>query len=257
MRTLDGKVAIITGGASGMGRASALLFAKEGAQVVIADINDEMAKETVKSAKEAGGEIRYVRTDVSSVADLEKLVRETVRTFGKLNIFWHNAGNAGPGIIERTSEEDFDKTMAIHVKGGFFGAKYGIPEIRKAGGGSLLFTGSAGVYRPSRGSPTYAMAKASLVMLTRCLALHYAKENVRVNCISPGGIETPLLPAFSKRNPDLVSPDVYRAMMLEMIPMGEWGKPDDIAQTALFLVSDAASYITGAVISVDGGISAT
>ena len=101
------------------------------------------------------------------------------------------------------------------------------------------------------------MAKASLVMLTRCLALHYAKENIRVNCISPGAIETPLVSAFAMRNPDLVSPDAYRAYMLETIPMGEWGKPDDIAQTALFLVSDAASYITGAIISVDGGVSAS
>lgn len=255
MKNLDGKVALITGGASGMGRASALLFAKEGAKVVVADINDQMGEETVKLAKNDGLKVQYIHADVSKISDLEKMVLETLRIFGKLNIFWHNAGNAGPGIIERTSEIDFDKTLAIHVKGGFFGSKYSIPEIKKAGGGSILFTSSMAGLKPSKGSPTYSIAKASLIMLTRCLAAQYAKDNIRVNCICPGMIETPLTPAFFSRDPDLISPDAYRKAMFGMTPMGRFGTPEEIAQTALFLVSDAASYITGGIICVDGGVS--
>ncbi len=254
MKTLDGKVALITGGASGIGRSSALLFAKEGAKVVIADINDQMGRETVKLAKEAGTEIHYVHADVSDISDLEKMVQETVKIFGKVNIFWHNAGNAGPGSIERTSEEDFDKTLSIHVKGGFFGAKYGISEIKKAGGGSVLFTSSGMGLKPSS-SPTYSMAKASLIMLTRCLALHCSKDNIRVNCICPGITTTPLSAGFAARN--LVPLDVHEKNSLQRIPVGRRGEPEEIAQTALFLVSDAASYITGAIICVDGGLTAT
>ena len=254
MKTLDGKVALITGGASGIGRSSALLFAKEGAKVVIADINDQMGRETVKLAKEAGTEIHYVHADVSDISDLEKMVQETVKMFGKVNIFWHNAGNVGPGAMEGTSEEEFDKTLAIHVKGGFFGAKYTIPEIKKAGGGSLLFTSSTSGLKPSRGSATYSMAKAALVMLTKCLALQVSKDNIRVNCICAGVTETPLSPAFAARNLDAL--DVHIKKGLQTIPMGRLAEPEEIAQAALFLVSDAASYFTGAIICVDGGLSA-
>ncbi len=250
-----GKVALITGGASGIGRASALLFAREGAKVMIADINDQMAEETIKLAEKAGSEVRYVHTDVSRVSDLEKMVRDTVKTFGKLNIFWHNAGNAGPGTIEQTSEQDFDKTIAIHVKGGFFGAKYCIPEIRKTGGGSILFTASLVALKPSKRSPTYSMAKASLVMLTKSLALSCGKDNIRVNCICPGLIETPLTPAFLGSDSPTAS---FKNVAVQTVPLGgKPGQPEYIAQTALFLVSDAASYITGAIVSVDGGVACT
>jgi len=254
MKTLDGKVALITGGASGIGRSSALLFAKEGAKVVIADINDQMGRETVKLAKEAGTEIQYLHADVSDISDLEKMVQETVKMFGKVNIFWHNAGNVGPGAMEGTSEEEFDKTLSIHLKGGFFGAKYGIPEIKKAGGGSVLFTSSASGLKPSRGSATYSMAKAALIMLTRCLALQYSKDNIRVNCICPGVTDTPLTADFAARNRDPL--DVHLNKGLQVIPMGRRAVPEEIAQAALFLVSDAASYMTGAIVCVDGGLSA-
>jgi NAD(P)-dependent dehydrogenase (short-subunit alcohol dehydrogenase family) len=256
MKVLDGKVALITGGASGIGKSSAFLFAREGAKVAIADLDEQMGEKTAKLAKENNLEIQYIHVDVSNTSDLERMVKETIRMFGKLNIFWHNAGNAGPGVIERTTEEDFDKTIAIHMKGGFFGAKYCIPEIKKAGGGSILFTGSTAALKPSKGSPTYSMAKASLVMLTRCLAGLYAKDNIRVNCICPGSIETPMLQAFWNRDPDIISPEVYRKATLELAPMRRLGKPEEIAQTALFLVSDAASFTTGTIMSVDGGFNA-
>ena len=255
MKKLDGKVALITGGASGIGRASALVFAKEGAKVVIADINDKMGEETEKMAKDFGGEIRYVHTDVSKVPDLQKMVSETVKMFGKLNIFWHNAGNAGPGFIERVSEEEFDQTLAIHMKGGLFGAKFSIPEISKAGGGSILFTASIAALR-TRGAPTYVMAKAALAALAKNLSVPCAKDKIRVNSICPGGVVTPLLIAFQSRNPD-IPPETFQKASLAALPMKRYAQPEEIAQTALFLVSDDASYITGAVIPVDGGITAS
>jgi NAD(P)-dependent dehydrogenase (short-subunit alcohol dehydrogenase family) len=255
MKRLDGKVALITGGASGIGRASSLLFAKEGAAVVIADINDKMGGETIKLGGEFGGEMHYVHADVSKVTDLENMVLQTIKTFGKLNIFWHNAGNAGPGFIERVAEEEFDKTLGIHMKGALFGAKYSIPEISKAGGGSILFTSSTGGVR-TKGTPTYIMAKAALIALAKNLAVPCAKFNIRVNCICPGGIETPLSPSFWTRDPNIPM-EVFKKMFLEEVPLRRFGRPEEIAQTALFLVSDSASYITGAVIVVDGGYTAS
>jgi NAD(P)-dependent dehydrogenase (short-subunit alcohol dehydrogenase family) len=256
MKRLDGKVALITGGASGIGRAAALLFAIEGARVAVADLNDKMGKETVELAKERKLEIHFIHTDVSKVSDLEKMVKETIMTFGKLTIFWHNAGNAGPGVIENTSETDFDMTLAIHVKGGFFGAKYSMPEIKKAGGGSILFTSSISGLKASKVSPTYSMSKASLAMLTRCLAVGYAKDNIRVNCICPGAVETPLLPVFFNRDPDNSPPEAFRKRMLDSTPMGRFGKAEEIAQAALYLVSDTASFTTGLIMCVDGGFAA-
>jgi NAD(P)-dependent dehydrogenase (short-subunit alcohol dehydrogenase family) len=254
MKSLDGKVALITGGASGIGRASSLLFAKEGAAVVIADINDKMGEETIKLGRELGGKIHYVHTDVSKIIDLENMVLQTIKTFGKLNIFWHNAGNAGPGFIERVTEEEFDKTLAIHMKGALFGAKYSIPQISKAGGGSILFTSSTASIN-WRGAPTYVMAKGALLALAKNLAVRCANDNIRVNCICPGGVQTPLSPSFWTRDPNIPM-EVFKKKFVEEVPLKRFGRPEEIAQTALFLVSDNASYITGAAVVVDGGYTA-
>lgn len=255
--SLDGKVALITGAASGMGKASALLFAEEGAKVGVVDINDALGEETVKQIRDRGGQAVYIHADVSKVPEMERMVRETVQAFGRLDIFWHNAGNAGPGSIERTSEEDYDFTMALHVKGGFFGAKFAIPEIKKAGGGAILFTSSLAGLKASRSSPVYSLAKSSLVMLTKCLALHYSKDNIRVNCICPGVVQTPLWPSFIGRDADLHDPQEVTRMYRQRTPMGRFAEPEEIARAALFLASDAASYVTGAVMSVDGGLAVT
>ncbi len=257
MTDLNGKVALITGAASGMGKAAALLFAKSGAKVAVVDINDALGEDVVRQIREEGGESVYIHADVSKVPETERMVQKTVQVFGRLDAFWHNAGNAGPGSIERTSEEEFDFTMALHVKGGFFGAKYALPELKKVGGGSILFTSSLAGLKASRSSPVYSLAKSSLVMLTKCLALHHSKDNIRINCICPGAVETPLWPSFIGRDSDLHDPAEVTKMYKQKTPMGRFAEPEEIAQMALFLVSDAASYVTGAVIPVDGGLAVT
>lgn len=251
---LRGKVALITGSASGIGRASALLFAEEGAKIAVVDIDDKLGEQTVKEIRERGSEGICIHADVTKMPELERMVQETVKTFGKLDIFWHNAGNAGPGIVERTTEAAYDQTMTLHVKAGFFGAKYAIQEIKKAGGGVVLFTSSVAGLKASKGSPLYSVAKASLIMLTKCLAVHYAKDNIRVNCICPGLIDTPLFPSFNRRDPDLVDPDVMLKAYLAATPLGRLGRPEEIASLALYLASDDASYVTGAIMSADGGL---
>jgi NAD(P)-dependent dehydrogenase (short-subunit alcohol dehydrogenase family) len=257
MGKLDSRVALITGAASGFGRAAAMLFAKEGAKVVVNDINDQAGQKVVETIRKARGEASYVHADTGMVSEVEDMVKKAVAIYGKLNIFWHNAGVAGPGYILRVTEQAFDRCLAIHVKGGFFGAKYAIPEIKKAGGGSILFTSSIGGYRPSAGSPVYSMAKASLSILARCLAVQWAKDNIRVNVISPGPVKTGLWNDFMGRDPDLTSPEEYERKIMDMTPMRRHGQPEDIAQAALFLVSDEANFITGVTLAVDGGMLAT
>ncbi len=250
---LQGKVALITGAATGIGRATAILFAKEGAQVVVADINEKDADETVQTIKKDGGEALFTYANLVNIIDVEKMVRTTVATYGKLHIFYHNAGVAGPGRIELTTEEAYDQIMDIHLKAGFFGAKFAAPEIKKAGGGSILFTASGLGLRPSSQSPAYSVSKAGLIMLTRALAVALAKDDIRVNAICPGPISsTPLWQGVLARNPEIV-PEEYTQMNIQNRPIKRLGTPEEMAQTALFLVSPEASYITGVALPVDGG----
>jgi NAD(P)-dependent dehydrogenase (short-subunit alcohol dehydrogenase family) len=250
---LQGKVALITGAATGIGRATAILFAKEGAQVAIADINEKDANETVGTIKKAGGDAFFVYTNLMNINEIEKMVKATVGQYGSLHIFYHNAGVAGPGRIEFTTEEAYDQIMDIHLKAGFFGAKLAAPEIKKAGGGSILFTASGLGLRPSSQSPAYSVSKAGLIMLTRALAVALAKDGIRVNAICPGPISsTPLWQGVLKRNPEIV-PEEYTQMNIQVRPIKRMGKPEEMAQAALFLVSPEASYITGVALPVDGG----
>ncbi|OGA76086.1 MAG: hypothetical protein A3G81_23435 [Betaproteobacteria bacterium RIFCSPLOWO2_12_FULL_65_14] len=250
---LEGKVALITGAATGIGRASAILFAKEGAKVAIADINEKDALETVHSIKNAGGDAIFVYTNLMKVSDIENMVKTTVDRFGKLDIFFHNAGVAGPGRIETTTEEAYDQIMTVHVKAGFFGAKFAAAEIKKAGGGVILFTGSGLGIRPSRQTPTYSVSKAALLMLARTLAVALAADGIRVNAVCPGPIaSTPLWQGVLARNPDIV-PDQYEKMNMEVRPIKRLGTPEEMAAAALFLASPDASYITGVALPVDGG----
>ena len=250
---LKGQVAIITGAATGIGRATAGLFAAEGASVVIADINDEDGQQTVWSIQQTGGEASYVHTDVSSVAALDALVHYAVDTWGKLTIFYHNAGVAGPGTLDATSEEAYDLCMAINLKAGFFGAKFAAPVIRRAGGGCILFTSSGLGLRPSPASPSYSMTKAGLVMLTRALAVSLAKDGIRVNAVCPGPLsETPMWHDFVNRVPG-TDETAYASGALEGRPIRRFATAQEVARAALFLVSPENSYITGVALPVDGG----
>ena len=250
---LDGKVALITGAATGIGRAAAILFAREGAKVAIADINEKDALETVRTIEKDGGAASFVHADLVKVADIGNMVQATVARYGRLDIFYHNAGIAGPGRIEFTTEEAYDQTLDIHLKAGFFGAKFAAPEIKKGGGGSILFTASGLGLRPSRESPVYSISKAGLLMLTRALAVALAKDGIRVNAVCPGPIATtPLWQGVLARNPEII-PDAYTRMNMEVRPIKRLGTPEDMARAALFLASPENSYITGVGLPVDGG----
>jgi len=250
---LEGKVALITGAATGIGQATAFLFAREGARVVIADINEKDANATVQSIRQDGGEAFFAYTDLMNSSEIEKMVKTTVATYGELHIFYHNAGVAGPGRLELTTEQAYDQIMSIHLKAGFFGAKFAAPEIKKAGGGSILFTGSGLGLRPSAQSPAYSVSKAALLMLTRTLAVALAKDGIRVNAVCPGPIaSTPLWQGVLARNPEIV-PEEYKQMNIQVRPIKRLGTPEEMAQAALFLVSPEASYITGVALPVDGG----
>ncbi|MDR1508519.1 MAG: glucose 1-dehydrogenase [Synergistaceae bacterium] len=255
MGKLSGKVGLITGAASGMGKASAELWASEGAKMAIVDVQDEKGEEVVNGIKSRGGEAMFVHTDVTKVAEIEKMINTTVEKYGRLDFFWHNAGNAGPGLVERTSEEEYDFTLSLHIKAGFFGAKFAIEEMKKIGGGAILFTSSLAGLKASRSSTVYSICKSSLVMMTKCLALHYGQYNIRTNCICPGAVNTPLWPSFMGRDSDKNDAKAVEDAYIAKTPLHRFGQPEDIAKASLFLVSDEASYVNGAILTVDGGIS--
>jgi len=253
MGRVQGKVAIITGAGSGMGKASALLFAAEGAKLAVVDIDEANGRAVVAQIGQSGGEAIFVHADTGKDADLKNMVDTTVDAFGRIDIFWHNAGIVGAGAIEQTSEADFDRQIAVHVKGGFFGAKHVLPVMKKGGGGVILFTSSASGVRASPASPSYSIAKAGLQILAQCIALANGKYNIRANALCPGPVQTPLWPSFVGRNPDVIAPEALEKAFVARVPMGRMIQPEEIARAALFLCSDEASVITGVIMPVDGG----
>lgn len=250
---LEGQVALITGAATGIGRASALLFAQEGAAVAIADINEKDGVETAQAIRDAGGRALFVGCDLRRLDDIQSAVQAAAAAFGALHIFFHNAGVAGPGALERTTEAQYDQIMDIHVKAGFFGAQYAVPHLRAAGGGSIVFTGSGLGLRPSRQSPAYSASKAALLMLTRALAVSLAEDRIRVNAVCPGPIDsTPLWQGVLARNPDIEAQS-YAEANRNVRPIKRLGTPEEMARAALFLAAPENAYITGVALPVDGG----
>ena len=249
MGKLDGKVAIITGAGSGMGRASAILFAKEGAKVVVVDWVAEGGEETVKTIKANGGEAVFVKTDVSKAADIQKMIKTAVDNYGKLNVLFNNAAILDfEGVpLADCTEEKFDRLMSINVKGVFFGMKYAIPEMLKAGGGSIINSASHVVDRTLYNFCGYTASKAAVMGLSRQAAADYITKNIRVNVILPGYIRTPMLESFLAGNPEI------EKQLLSVQPIGRFGTPEEVARVALFLASDDSSYMTGADIPVEGG----
>ncbi|MDD5178273.1 MAG: SDR family oxidoreductase [Candidatus Nanoarchaeia archaeon] len=247
MRLKD-KVAIITGAASGIGRSSALLFAKEGAKIVVADYNEELGKETVSLIKKEKGEAIFVKTDVSNEKDIKNMIDQTIKSFKKIDILYNNAGiELGKNILDTTPEE-WDNVISINLKGVFLGCKYAIPYIKK--GGSIINTSSIAGIVGFANLAAYCASKGGIILLTKQMALDFAKKGIRVNCICPGGILTPMLERFIKNSPD---PQATRKGMDSMHPLGRVGKPEEVAYAALFLASDESSFITGHSLIVDGG----
>ena len=255
MRLKD-KVAIITAAGSGSGRAGALIFAREGAKVIVADIDAKNGEETASLVRNQGGEAIFVQTDVGKVDDMRKLIDQAAGAYGKINVLWNHAGVPGPGSIETTEESDFDRAMSINIKGGFFSSKFVIPHMKAAGGGSIIFTASTSALRASAWSPSYALAKGGLVPFTMSLAVYLGPHNIRANCICPGGIDSPMLRVFVDRADSLASDAKENAIreIAKKAPISRLATPEDIAYAALYLASDESSYVNGVSLPVDGGI---
>jgi NAD(P)-dependent dehydrogenase (short-subunit alcohol dehydrogenase family) len=252
---LQGKVAVITGSTAGIGRAGAIAFAQEGAKVVISGRNRQRGEEVVGIIREQGNEASFVPADMLVVADIERLVKKTVSTYGRLDIFWHNAGVVGPDDVEHITEEIYDNMMAVNLKAAVFGAKFAVPEIRKAGGGSILFTGSVVGLKQSGFSMSYSLAKTGLVMLTKKLAVDLAKDNIRVNCLCPARVQTPTRRAIAGQRAQAmgIDPEEWEKRDRQRIPLGRYVTEKEVVDGALFLVSDRASAVTGVSLPIDGG----
>lgn len=252
MGKLDGKVAVVTGAASGLGRASAIRFAAEGAAVVVSDLNSQGAELVVSEIAASGGRAVYQRTDVTSERDIAALIERASREYGRLDVTYNNAGVVGAmGSLENTTEADWDKTFAILIKAVFFGIKHSIAPMRKAGGGSIISTASIAGMSGSFRLHAYSAAKAAVINLTRTAALELGKDKIRVNCICPGVISTPLVYGAIPGGKETLDPMLARAQAL-----GRAGQAEDIANMALFLASEEASWVTGAAMVVDGGFTA-
>jgi NAD(P)-dependent dehydrogenase (short-subunit alcohol dehydrogenase family) len=250
MRLAD-KVALITGAGSGMGKAAALLFAKEGGAIAVVDIDEAAALEVAKQITAQGGKAFGIRADVSNPADAEKMVEETVKRFGKLNIIYNNAGIEGEAnLTARFSLEGFERVIGINLRGVWLGMKYAIPHMLKAGGGSIINTSSTAGLSGVRGGCAYAAAKHGVIGLTKTAALEYGRRNIRVNAICPGPIATPLLERIAAYQK---SREVTVQSMGANTPIGRPGDPEEIAKVALFLASDEASYANGGIFAIDGG----
>ena len=251
---LANKVALITGAGSGFGRASALLFSREGARVAIADIDEKGGRETLQLLGNEGRAI-FIPADVSVATQAEKMIKTTVETFGRLDILFNNAGMPMPMTpIENISEDLWDRIQDVNVKGIFLASKYAIPYLKKQGRGVILNTASIGGVRPRPGLGAYSVSKAAAIMLTKVLAIELAPSKIRVNCINPVAGETPMLAKIISARP--LPQEKYeeeKQKLINTVPLGRLARAEDVAFAALFLVSDDASLITGASFDVDGG----
>jgi NAD(P)-dependent dehydrogenase (short-subunit alcohol dehydrogenase family) len=254
MGRLDGKVAVITGGASGMGEATARLFVREGARVVIGDLQREKGEAVARSI---GDNCQFVACDVSSSEDVAGMVAAAVQRWGRLDVIYNNAGiGGGEGSVADCTEEVWDRVIAVDLKGVWLGMKHAIPHMLASGGGSIISTASIAAVLGFAGLGAYGAAKAGVAELTRVCAIEYADRGIRANCILPGGILTPII----YNNPGLAAPmdpEMLRPAMARMQPIPRAGLPEDIANAALWLASDESSFVTGQSIVVDGGYTVT
>jgi NAD(P)-dependent dehydrogenase (short-subunit alcohol dehydrogenase family) len=249
-KQLDGKTALITGGAGGIGRATALLFAREGAAVAIVDLNQEAGRDVTREISAAGGHAIFERADVTHAADCRRVVERTVREFGGIHILFNNAGVIRRASVVEISEEDWDTVMAVNVKSVFLMCREVIPGMVKAGGGSIINAASGWGLAGGARAAAYCASKGAVVLLTKAMAIDHGRQNIRVNCICPGDTDTAMLRSEARQLGE--AEDRFLAGSAKR-PLGRVGTPEEIAQAALYLASDAASFVTGAALVVDGG----
>ncbi len=252
MRLAD-KVAIITGAGAGIGRATALLFAREGARVVVADLDPKGGAETVDLIKRDGRQATLALTDVSKASEVQNMVKTTLDTYGRLDILVNNAGIFAEGSVVETTEEDWHRLLRVNLTGVFLCMKYCIPEMIKGGGGAIVNVGSEAGVVGIGNQVTYNVSKSGVIALTRSTALDFAAHNVRVNCLCPGRTLTPLVEKVIAESED---PATTRRILSEDRPLKRMGKPEEIAAGILFLASDEAPYAIGSILSIDGGYTA-
>ncbi|MFC1862587.1 SDR family oxidoreductase [Thermodesulfobacteriota bacterium] len=250
--SLADKVALVTGGGSGIGRSAALTFAREGAKVVIIDMVVAGGEETVKMIEESGGDAIFIKADVTNVSDVEKSIKKTIETYQRLDCAFNNAG--GGGEMANTSEctkENWDYVINVHLTGVWLCMKYEIREMLKQGGGAIVNTASIfGLVGTDSNLPAYTAAKHGVVGLTKAAALEYAEAKVRINAVCPGTIRTPSIVRFNEIDPD------SEKKMIQQHPIGRLGEPLEVAESVVWLCSDAASFVTGHAMAVDGGYTA-
>jgi NAD(P)-dependent dehydrogenase (short-subunit alcohol dehydrogenase family) len=252
MGRLDGKVALITGGGNGMGREASVLFAAEGAAVMVADAREESARATVDAVRAAGGRADFVVADVSQASAAEAMVATTISAFGALHVLYNNAGifPADDGGVLDTPEATWERVMEVNLKGVWLGCRYGIPAMVESGGGSIINVASfVALVGAATAQIAYTASKGGVLAMTREIAVEWARRGIRANSLCPGPIETPMLA-------ELMSDPERRARRMVHIPMGRLGRADELAKAALFLASDDSSFMTGAALVVDGGITA-
>lgn len=250
MGRLDGKVAIISGGARGQGAAETKLFAQEGARVVFGDVLDDQGKKVEAEVRELGGEATYIHLDVTREADWQAVVKTTLARYGRLNILVNNAGILIRKSIEETTVEDWDRIMAVNAKGVFLGTKHAIAPMRRSGGGSIInISSTAGLVGSLDGSASYTATKGAVRLLTKSTAVQYAKDGIRCNSVHPGPIDTPMIQ-------DTLNDPVRLERRMRRLPLGRVGTPEDIAYGVLYLASDESSFVTGTELVIDGGTTA-
>jgi NAD(P)-dependent dehydrogenase (short-subunit alcohol dehydrogenase family) len=247
---LAGKVALITGGASGIGRAAALLFAREGAAIALADVNADAGQQVVDEIIEAGGRAFFELTDVAASADCRGFVERAIREFGRIDVLFNNAGIIRRSTVLDLSEEDWDRVMAVNVKSIYLLSRAAIPHMQKAGGGAIVNTSSGWGLAGGAKAAVYCASKGAVVLLTKAMAIDHGPHKIRVNCICPGDTDTPLLREEARQlgveNSRFFAESAKR-------PLGRAGTPEEIAQAVLYLASDASSFVTGTALVVDGG----
>ncbi len=248
---LEGKCALITGAASGIGRAAALAFAREGAKLTLADVATEGGAETVSLVSKAGGQAHFVKCDVSRAAEVETLVGAAVKQYGRLDCAFNNAGIEGQTLrTAEDTEENWDRVIAIDLKGVWLCLKFEIRQMLKQGGGAIVNTSSAAGLVGSHGMPAYSAAKHGVVGLTKVAALEYSKAGIRVNAVCPGVIDTPMVQRLVAGRPKL------EERLVAVEPIGRKGKPQEVAEAVVWLCSDAASFVSGCAMPVDGALTA-